>query len=179
MKTTMTAITLVLALIGPAMIGPAMAADDAMSVSKQIGQTWIQAAKKGDAAVLTSLYTKDAILFPQGVAEPVTGEANIRKFFDEMVAAPKLDNLAITEAEAKMVDPKTVFVGGTWSGDSPGQNGGASVHVAGTWLAVDVLEGSAWKIRADAWNMMPPPSAQPATAAAPSATMSGSSTPKN
>jgi uncharacterized protein (TIGR02246 family) len=172
MKTTLTAIALALALTGPA-----TAADDAVSIVDQINQAWIQAANKGDAAALTSLYAKDAILLPQGVAEPVTGEANIRKFFDAMVAGPKLDNFAVTVAETKMLDPKTMFVGGTWSGEFPGQNGGASVHTNGTWLAVDVLDGSAWKIRADTWNMMPPPSAQPATAAVPATTTSGSSAP--
>ena len=64
-------------------------------------------------STLTSLYAKDAILLPQGVAEPVTGEADIRKFFDAMAAGPKLDNFTVTEAEANMVDPKTIFVGDT------------------------------------------------------------------
>jgi ketosteroid isomerase-like protein len=150
MKTTLTAIALAIALIGPA-----VAADDAMSIAKQLSQNYVQATNKGDAANLTSLYAKDAILLPQGVAEPVVGEVNIRKFFDVYVAGPKPDKFTLTVAEATMIDAKTMFVAGTWGGEVPGQNGGASTHIGGTWLTVDVLEGRAWKIRAATRNCCP------------------------
>jgi ketosteroid isomerase-like protein len=152
MKTTLAAIALAIAAIGPA-----VAADDAMSIAKQLGQDYVQATKKGDAANLTSLYAKDAILLPQGVAEPVVGEANIRKFFEVYVAGPKPDNFTLTVAEATMINSRTMFVAGTWGGEVPGQNGGASTHIGGTWLTVDVLEGSAWKIRAATRNLLPRP----------------------
>jgi uncharacterized protein (TIGR02246 family) len=179
MKTTMTAITLVLALIGPATIGPAMAADDAMSIAQQLNQTWVAASDKGDAAGFSALYAKDGGVLPHGSADLITGEANLRKFFDEIVKGPRPVNFKVTVSEAKMLDPKTMFADGTYALDFPGQNGAASTHVTGTYLSIDVLDGSNWKIRTNTWNQMPPPSAQPATAAAPSATTSGSSTPKN
>ena len=153
MKTTLTAIALAVAVIAPA-----VAADDAMSIAKQLSQNYVQATNKGDAANLTSLYAKDAILLPQGVAEPIVGEANIRKFFDRDVAGPKPDKFSLTVAEATMIDSKTMFVAGTWGGEVPGQNGGASTHIGGTWLTVDVLEGPAWKIRAATRNLLPPSS---------------------
>src|SRR5690242_8652773 len=152
MKTTLTAIALAIAVVAPA-----VAADDAMSIAKQLSQNYIQATNKGDAADLTSLYAKDAILLPQGVAEPIVGEANIRKFFDGDVAGPKPDKFTLTVAEATMIDSKTMFVAGTWGGEVPGQNGGASTHIGGTWLTVDVLEGRAWKIRAATRNLLPSP----------------------
>jgi ketosteroid isomerase-like protein len=152
MKTTLTAIALAIALVGPA-----VAADDAMSIAKQLSQNYVQATNKGDAANLTSLYAKNAILLPQGIAEPVVGEANIRKFFDVYVAGPKLGKFTMTVAEATMIDSKTMFVAGTWGGEVPGQNGGASTHIGGTWLTVDVLEGRAWKIRAATRNLLPAP----------------------
>src|SRR5690242_3474581 len=152
MKTTLTAIALAIAVIAPA-----VAADDAMSIAKQLSQNYVQATNNGDAANLTSLYAKDAILLPQGVAEPIVGEANIRKFFDGDVAAPKPDNFTLTVAEATMIDSKTMSVAGTWGSEVPGQNGSASTHIGGTWLTVDVLEGRAWKIRAATRNLLPSP----------------------
>ena len=152
MKTTLAAIVLAFALTGPA-----MAADDAMSVANQINQKWVAASDKGDAAAFAALYSKGGSVLPQGAAEPVIGEANIRKFFDGMVAGPKPENFKVTVSEATMLDPKIILANGTYDLDVPGQNGGASTHIAGTYLAIDVLDGSTWKIRSNTWNRMPPP----------------------
>jgi uncharacterized protein (TIGR02246 family) len=157
MKTTLAAIALAFALTGPA-----IAADDAMSVVNQINQKWVAASDKGDAAAFAALYSKGGSVLPQGAAEPVIGEANIRKFFDGMVAGPKPENFKVTVSEATMLDPKIILANGTYDLDFPGQNGGASTHIAGTYLAIDVLDGSTWKIRSNTWNRMPPPSQPPA-----------------
>jgi uncharacterized protein (TIGR02246 family) len=157
MKTTLAAIVLAFALTGPA-----MAADDAMSVANQINQKWVAASDKGDAAAFAALYSKGGSVLPQGAAEPVIGEANIRKFFDGMVAGPKPENFKVTVSEATMLDPKIILANGTYDLDFPGQNGGASRHIAGMYFAIDVLDGSTWKIRSNTWNRMPPPSQPPA-----------------
>ena len=156
MKATLTAIALAFALTGPA-----IAADDAMSVVNQINQKWVAASDKGDAAAFAALYAKGGSVLPQGVAEPVIGEANIRKHFVGMVAGPAPENFKITISEATMLDPKIILANGTYALDFPGQHGGAITHVTGTYLAIDVLDGSTWKIRSNTWNQMPPPSAQP------------------
>ncbi len=156
MKTTLTALALALALTGPA-----IAADDAMSVVNQINQKWVAASDKGDAAAWAALFVKGGSVLPHGVSEPIIGEANIRKLFDRMVAGPKPENFKTTVSEATMLDPKIILASGTYALDFPGQNGGASTHVTGTYLAVDVLDGSTWKIRSNTWNQMPPPNVKP------------------
>ena len=171
MKRTLSALAMILAVAAPA-----FAADDAMSISKQINDSWLAAANKGDAAALTALYTNDAVLMPHGVAQPIKGEANIRKFFDELVKAP-LENTAIPITESKMLDPNTVLTAGPWSGDVPASANNPKIHLEGTYLGIAVRQGSDWKITADTWNQMPPPAAQPTTAAA-SAPSSGSTAPK-
>jgi uncharacterized protein (TIGR02246 family) len=163
--------------LGFAVITPAVADDDAAAISKQIGDKWIQASQKRDAAAFTWLFAKDAVMMPANVAQPIVGEANIRAYFDKAVQQPPAQNLAISTSDAKMLEAKTLFAAGTWSGDVPGKDGGPSTHIGGTWLAVDIQEGSDWKIRANTWQTLPPPAAQPATAAAPATNASGTSTP--
>ena len=85
-------------------------------------------------------------------------KSNIRKFFDGMVVGPKPENFKVTVSEATMLDPKIILANGTYDLDFPGQNGGASRHIAGMYFAIDVLDGSTWKIRSNTWNQMPPPS---------------------
>jgi uncharacterized protein (TIGR02246 family) len=151
MKITRTAIVLAFAFTVPAV------ADDAKSVVTQINQKWVAASEKADAAAYTAIYTKDGTVAPAGAAEPIVGEANLRKFFDGMVAGPKPENFKIGITEATMLDPKIILTNGPYSFDIPGQNGGASTHIAGTYTGVSVLDGSTWKIRANTWNQIPPP----------------------
>jgi ketosteroid isomerase-like protein len=70
--------------------GPAFAAEDAKTSDK-----WIEAYYKNDAAALTALYTADAVLLPQGSAQPIAN--NIRKFMDEMIKQ-KLGNIVLPVA---------------------------------------------------------------------------------
>jgi uncharacterized protein (TIGR02246 family) len=146
------AIVLAFAFAGPAF------ADDAMSVANQINQKWVAAADKRDAAAWTALYSTDGSVLPEGISEPIIGQANIRKFFDKVVAGPKPENFTTTVSEAARLDPKTNFATGTYAFDSPGQNGSASTHHTGMYLGIAVLEESTWKIRSNIWNEMPPPS---------------------
>lgn len=172
MKTTLTALALVFAALGPA-----TAADDAAAISKQIAGKWIEATGKRDPAALAALFTKDAVMLPPNVAQPIVGEAAIRAYFDKAMQQPPAQNLAIPATEAKMLDANTLFGAGTWSADFPGKDGGPSTHGGGTWLAVDAREGTEWKIRANTWQTLQPPAGQPAVAAAPAAGASGSSAP--
>ena len=156
MKATLTVLA-----VAFAYCGPAIAADDVMTVVGQVNQKWIAASAKGDAAAFTALYAKDGSVLPQGAAEPVIGEANIRKLFDAMVAGPKPENWKITVSEAKMLAANIILANGTYAFDIADPKGGASRHVAGMYLAVDVLDGSTWKIRSNTWNEMSPPLARP------------------
>jgi ketosteroid isomerase-like protein len=109
----------------------------------------------GNSAALTALYSKDATLLPQGVAEPLMGES-ISKYFDSAVKQ-RLVKLALPVAEAKMISSDSLFDAGTWTAEVPGEKGAAATPLSGTYLTVWYREGSAWRIRADTWNMMPAP----------------------
>jgi uncharacterized protein (TIGR02246 family) len=150
MKKSLSAVVLVLALATPAF------AQNAGAIADEWNQKWLQAYNKGDAAALTALYTKDAVLVRPKAAEPIVGEANIRKHYDQEVQN-RAKNLTITSTETQMFDPNTVIDAGTWSGDIPGEKGGASVHIAGTYAETFVHHGSDWLLRTDAAAMMPPP----------------------
>ena len=143
-------------------IAPSFAADDAKSIAERAFAKWEEMYNKGDAAAMTALYTSDAALLPQGSDQPIIGQANIRKFFDDWLKH-RLENVSIPVVEAKMIDQKTLWAAGTWAGDVPGQNGGSSTHVNGTWLNILSQDGSEWRLRADTWNMMPPPAATTAS----------------
>jgi uncharacterized protein (TIGR02246 family) len=148
----------VAAILTAIVIAPSFAADDAKSIAERVIAKWGEIYNKGDAAAMTALYTGDAVLMPQGSDQPSIGQASIRKFFDEWLKQ-RLVNVSIPVVEAKMIDQKTIWAAGTWAGDIPGQNGGSSTHVNGTWLNVMSQDGSEWKLSADTWNMMPPPAA--------------------
>jgi uncharacterized protein (TIGR02246 family) len=142
--------TLIVLALTFAVVAPAFAADDAKTIAQQLDDKWIEAYSKNDAAALTALYTADAVLLPQGSAQPVIGASNIRKFMDEMIKQ-KLENMVLPVAQANMLDSKSLYQAGTWAADAGGQ------HVVGTYMSVIVLDGANWKYRADTWNMMPPP----------------------
>src|SRR6266567_2498074 len=56
MKTLLAGIGVTIALVAPAL------AQDARSIANEANGKWLQAYNKGDAAALTALYTKDAVL---------------------------------------------------------------------------------------------------------------------
>jgi uncharacterized protein (TIGR02246 family) len=142
MKLPLSAIALIIAFSGPTF------AQDAKSIAEQGNQKWIEAYNAGDAAALTALYSKDAALLPQGVAEPLIGQAIIRKFFDDAVKQ-RVAKLSLPVTEAKMAGPDTLFDAGTWSGDVPAANGNAAAHVSGTYLNIWLREGPNWRLEAD------------------------------
>ena len=164
MKRTLCVLALTFAVVAPAF------ADDAKTIAQRVGEKWIEAFNKKDAAALTALYTADAVLLPQGTDQPIIGADNIRKFMDEMVKQ-KLENMVLPVAQANMLDPKSLYLAGTWAADAGGQ------HINGTYLSVIVQDGESWKYRADTWNMMPPPAA--ATASATGTTTGSGTTNKN
>jgi hypothetical protein len=67
MQISASAIALMIAFTVPAI------AQDAKSIADAMNAKWIQAFNKGDAATLTALYAKDAVLIRGTTAEPVVG----------------------------------------------------------------------------------------------------------
>src|SRR6516165_9460926 len=101
MKRMLCVLALTFAVVAPAF------ADDAKTIAQRVGEKWIEAFNKKDAAALTALYTADAVLLPQGTDQPIIGADNIRKFMDEMVKQ-KLENMVLPVAEANMIDAKSL-----------------------------------------------------------------------
>jgi hypothetical protein len=64
---------------------------------------------------LTALYSKDAVLMPQGSPQPVIGSEEIGKSFAAMVKGDHPANMSLPLGHAKMLDPKT-FYGGHFGG---------------------------------------------------------------
>jgi uncharacterized protein (TIGR02246 family) len=151
MRKTLSVLALALVIVTPAL------ADDAKTIAQQISDKWIAAYNKKDAAALTALYAADAVLMPNGVAQPIIGTDNIRKYWEEFVKQP-LDNAALPVSEANMLNSTSLYSLGTWSADAGGQ------HINGTWMSVFVQDGGSWKYRADTWNMVSPPAAATASA---------------
>ena len=111
--------TLIVLALTFAVVAPAFAADDAKTIAQRLDDKWIEAYSKNDAAALTALYTADAVLLPQGSAQPIIGASNIRKFMDEMIKQ-KLENMVLPVAQANMLDSKSLYQAGTWAADAGG-----------------------------------------------------------
>jgi len=111
MKKTLCVLALIFAVVAPAF------ADDAKTIAQRLDDKWIEAFNKKDAAALTSLYTTDAVLLPQGVEQPIVGTENIRKFMDQMVKE-KIENMVLPVAQATMIDPNSLYQAGTWTADA-------------------------------------------------------------
>jgi uncharacterized protein (TIGR02246 family) len=131
-------------------------AQDARSIADAANAKWLQVYNKGDAAGLTALYTKDAVVISPIAAEPIIGAVNIRKFFDTDLAQP-VTGMVIKSTESKMLDANTIIDAGTWTADVPGEKGAAPMHVNGAYAVTFVHQGSDWLLRVDSTSMTPPP----------------------
>jgi uncharacterized protein (TIGR02246 family) len=129
-------------------------ADDTRLLVQQLQQKWLQAYNKGDAAALTALYTKDAIMAPAGMTQPIIGETNLRIYFEGDLKQ-RLVNLFIKSAETQQIDTSTIVDAGVWGGDIPGDNG-KLMHINGSYIVTIVHQGSDWLMRTDAGNIVPP-----------------------
>ena len=149
-KTSLSMCALTIALIVPAF------AQDARPIADAANAKWLQVYSKGDAAGLTALYTKDAVVILPTAAEPIVGAVNIHKMFDTDLAHPIM-GLVIKSSESKMLDPNTIIDAGTWSGDVPGEKGAAPMHINGAYAVTFVHQGSDWLLRVDSTSMTPLP----------------------
>ncbi len=160
-----------------AIVAPAFAAEDAKTIARQMNDKWLESYNKEDAAGLAGNYTSDAALMPQGSPQPIIGQANIRKYFEDTVKE-HVENLSLPVTDAKMLDQKTLFAAGTWSGAVRTEKGGGpAMPLKGTYLIIAVTDGSSWRLQADTWNMIQPTEMQPSAAQTPPTGTSGSSMP--
>jgi uncharacterized protein (TIGR02246 family) len=149
MQSSASAIALMIAFTVPAI------AQDAKSIADAMNAKWIQAFNKGDAAALTALYTKDAVLIRGTTAEPVVGTDNIRKYYDGEVAR-RLQGITIKQTETRALGPDTILDAGVWAGDLPDAKGGKPLHLTGPYITTFVHQGSDWLAQTDAGSMLAP-----------------------
>ncbi len=106
---------------------------------------FMQAAERGDAAALATLYTDDAWLLPPG-ADMLRGRAAIQEFWNsrfQRIAAVQLtttDLSAIGEDGAREIGAALITLKGQ---EQP---------LTGKYIVVWKLTGGEWKLEADMWN---------------------------
>ncbi len=112
-------------------------------------KAWLGAYAKGDAAVLTELYTDTATVLPLG-GDMVSGHDAVRKFWKATIDS----GLKITTLTTVSIDrhgPFAVEIG-RFTGAAPGTDK-QMVHIEGKYVVYWKQTNGMWKLDADIWNM--------------------------
>jgi len=102
---------------------------------------------KGDAAVISQMYSADATVLPPG-SDMVKGRENIEKLWKGAIDG--MTDLRITTKEVLPLSGDAVREIGTFTAKTKGDN---SQDIAGKFTVLWVREGASWKINTDIWNM--------------------------
>jgi len=102
---------------------------------------------KGDAAVISQMYSADATVLPPG-SDMVKGRENIEKLWKGAIDG--MTDLRITTKEVLPLSGDAVREIGTFTAKTKGDN---SQDIAGKFSVLWVREGGSWKINTDIWNM--------------------------
>jgi uncharacterized protein (TIGR02246 family) len=116
---------------------------------EKVDKAWEKANNAGDAAALTALYTKDAVVMPPG-ADPVSGTKAIQAMFTADVAQGA--QMALTQ---KGVTGFGDYALETGSFVATSKDGKHLDH--GSFMTFLKKEGGGWKIYRDTWNSSMPP----------------------
>jgi uncharacterized protein (TIGR02246 family) len=110
----------------------------------KLDQAWDKAYNAGDAAAVTALYTKDAIIMAPG-AEPVSGTAAIKAFFAADIAQGAKD--ALTQKDVVGFGDYALETGGYVATTADGK------HLDhGPFMTLYKKVNGGWKIYRDTWN---------------------------
>ncbi|HYO47923.1 MAG TPA: nuclear transport factor 2 family protein [Gemmatimonadota bacterium] len=109
-------------------------------------QAWQEAWTAGDAAGVTALYAKDAIVLAPG-AEPVTGHEAIQAFWQASIDERSGDTEKITTLEVHAMGDMAVEVGSYANTGPDAQHNDHGKFIA-VWKKVD----GEWKIARDIFN---------------------------
>jgi ketosteroid isomerase-like protein len=102
---------------------------------------------KGDAAVISQMYSADATVLPPG-SDMVKGRENIEKLWKGAIDG--MTDLRITTKEVLPLSGDAVREIGTFTAKTKGDN---SQDIAGKFTVLWVRDGGSWKINTDIWNM--------------------------
>ena len=128
------------------------AADEASQALADSSARQVAAVNKHDAKGWAALFAEDAILVPAG--QPiVTGRENIEKWGE---VAAKIWNHLDVKREHSSSNGNVAWDTGSYTGNINLPNGKAA-DISGNYVFVLQKEGSAWLIKANTWNINPPP----------------------
>jgi ketosteroid isomerase-like protein len=137
--------TSAIAALAMVLASPAWALDvsEFQKMNNQLGAQFA----KGDAAVISQMYSADATVLPPG-SDMVKGRENIEKLWKGAIDG--MSDLQITTKEVLPLSGDAVREIGTFTAKTKGDN---SQDIAGKFTVLWVREGSSWKINTDIWNM--------------------------
>jgi uncharacterized protein (TIGR02246 family) len=110
---------------------------------------------KQDAAGIASLYTADGVLVTSDVKAVSNGSAEIVEHYKDLFKRGITHHDSATIDQIMPLGNNAVMIVGEYHLSGQGQNG--PIKADGHYTAVDVLEGSAWKIRLLTATPNPPP----------------------
>ena len=115
---------------------------------EKVDKSWEKANNAGDAAALTALYTKDAVIMPPG-ADPVSGTKAIQAMFTADVAQGA--QMALTQKDVTGFGDYALETGSFVATTKDGK------HLDhGSFMTFLKKEGGSWKIYRDTWNSSMP-----------------------
>ena len=137
--------TSAIAALAMVLASPAWALDvsEFQKMNNQLGAQFA----KGDAAVISQMYSADATVLPPG-SDMVKGRENIEKLWKGAIDG--MTDLRITTKEVLPLSGDAVREIGTFTAKTKGDK---SQDIAGKFSVLWVREGGSWKINTDIWNM--------------------------
>ncbi|HEY8197358.1 MAG TPA: nuclear transport factor 2 family protein [Gemmatimonadales bacterium] len=119
----------------------------------EAGRQFSAAYMRGDVAALSSLYTADAVIFPER-SDAITGQEAIRRYWTPRKGG-SVTRHQLTPTRV-VVDGKHAYDYGTYevAGERDGKSWGP---FAGKYLVVWRREPAGWRIQLDMWNSGPEP----------------------
>ena len=137
--------TSAIAALAMVLASPAWALDvsEFQKMNNQLGAQFA----KGDAAVISQMYSADATVLPPG-SDMVKGRENIEKLWKGAIDG--MTDLRITTKEVLPLSGDAVREIGTFTAKTKGDN---SQDIAGKFTVLWMREGGSWKINTDIWNM--------------------------
>ena len=137
--------TSAIAALAMVLASPAWALDvsEFQKMNNQLGAQFA----KGDAAVISQMYSADATVLPPG-SDMVKGRENIEKLWKGAIDG--MTDLRITTKEVLPLSGDAVREIGTFTAKTKGDN---SQDIAGKFTVLWVRDVGSWKINTDIWNM--------------------------
>jgi uncharacterized protein (TIGR02246 family) len=134
--------------------------------AKTLDSAWAKAAKAGDAAAITALYARDAVLYPpdEMVAK---GTDAIRASYDKFFGANTVQDVELTY-DASATAGNLSWASGHFKMTVAPKSGGAAQTFEGRFTSIAARKGGKWLYVSDHASAPMPPPAPAATTTPPS-----------